>query len=51
MIADADAAADRRGISRSELTVLDAGSGQGELSVYLACKGFKVIAVDISTEA
>lgn len=34
-----------------EITVLDAGSGQGELSVYLACLGFSVIGVDISDEA
>ena len=35
----------------SEFTVLDAGCGQGELSVYLATKGFRVIGVDISAEA
>jgi ubiquinone/menaquinone biosynthesis C-methylase UbiE len=44
------AAADRSGLKREQLTVLDAGSGLGKLSVYLACKGFKVIGVDISEE-
>lgn len=44
-------AADQLEIPRQEITVLDAGSGQGELSVYLACLGFNVIGVDISTEA
>ena len=33
------------------MLILDAGSGQGELSVYLACLGFNVIGVDISSEA
>ena len=33
------------------LTVLDAGCGLGELSAYLACKGFDVVGVDISIEA
>lgn len=47
LIADAD----RRRVPRSDIVVLDAGSGQGELSVYLACVGFKVFAVDISSEA
>ena len=47
LIADAD----NLGISRQEVNVLDAGSGQGELSVYLACRGFNVTAVDISSEA
>lgn len=37
--------------SPNDVTVLDAGCGQGELSVYLACKGFQVIGVDISHEA
>ena len=31
-------------------TVLDAGSGKGELSVYLACKGFEVTGIEISEE-
>ena len=47
LIADAD----QLGIPREEINVLDAGSGQGELSVYLACLGFNVIGVDISSEA
>jgi len=33
-----------------EVTVLDAGCGQGKLSVYLACQGYQVIGVDISKE-
>jgi ubiquinone/menaquinone biosynthesis C-methylase UbiE len=33
------------------ITVLDAGCGQGGLSVYLAAKGFNVIGVDISPVA
>ena len=44
-------AADRLGLDRSDICVLDAGSGQGELSVYLAAIGFNVVAVDISSEA
>lgn len=39
------------GVPQNEITVLDAGCGLGELSVYLACQGFKVVGVDISTEA
>ena len=39
------------GIKPKDVSVLDAGCGQGELSVYLACKGFRVIGVDISHEA
>ena len=30
---------------------MDAGCGFGELSIYLACKGFNVVGVDISFEA
>ena len=43
--------ADNSGIPRKNICILDAGSGQGELSVYLACLGFNVIGVDISSEA
>ncbi len=43
--------ADSRNILREDVLILDAGSGQGELSVYLACLGFNVIGVDISSEA
>lgn len=32
-----------------ELAILDAGCGEGGLSTYLACKGYNVIGVDIST--
>lgn len=44
-------AADQLDIPREQIHVLDAGSGQGELAVYLACLGFEVIGVDISSEA
>lgn len=44
-------AAEELNIPKEEIVVLDAGSGQGELSVYLACLGFNVIGVDISSEA
>lgn len=37
------------GRSFGALTVLDAGCGLGELSVYLACRGFRVVGVDVST--
>ncbi len=43
--------ADSKNILRKDILILDAGSGQGELSVYLACLGFNVIGVDISSEA
>lgn len=36
------------GLAPSDVTVLDAGAGLGELSVYLACRGFNVVGVDIS---
>lgn len=39
------------GMQRDQITVLDAGCGLGELSTYLACKGFNVIGVDISAAA
>jgi len=39
------------GQKEEELTILDAGFGQGELSVYLGCLGLNVIGVDISSEA
>ena len=39
------------GMNPSQTSVLDAGCGQGELSVYLACKGYRVIGVDISSVA
>jgi SAM-dependent methyltransferase len=38
-------------VPRNRLTILDAGCGLGELSVYLACQGFSVVGVDVSTEA
>ena len=40
-----------RGQKNEELTILDAGFGQGELSIYLGCLGFNVIGIDISSEA
>lgn len=41
----------KSGIDRTDVRVLDAGCGQGELSVYLAGLGIHVIGVDISEEA
>lgn len=40
-----------QGGKNENITVLDAGFGQGELSVYLGCLGFNVIGIDISSEA
>jgi ubiquinone/menaquinone biosynthesis C-methylase UbiE len=42
--------AERVGLPPERLLVLDAACGQGELSVYLACRGFHVVGVDISRE-
>jgi len=44
------ASAERLGLPRERIRVLDAACGQGELSVYLACRGFHVVGVDISRE-
>lgn len=41
----------RQNIGPEQVTILDAGCGQGELSVWLATNGFHVIGVDISEEA
>ena len=41
----------KKGLGTREVRVLDAGCGQGELSVYLAAHGFQVVGVDISEEA
>lgn len=38
----------RKGLTPADTLILDAGCGQGELSVYLGCKGYNVIGVDIS---
>lgn len=38
-------------VAPKRITVLDAGCGQGELSVYLACYGFTVLGVDVSPVA
>lgn len=43
--------ADNKCVDRSEITIIDAGCGLGKLSVYLACKGFNVIGIDISDAA
>jgi SAM-dependent methyltransferase len=40
-----------RNSSPGDLRVLDSGCGQGELSVYLACRGLTVVGVDISRAA
>ena len=39
------------GIKPEDATVVDTGYGRGALSIYLACKGFNVIGVDISETA
>lgn len=39
-----------RGLSPEKITILDCGSGLGELSVYLSALGFNVIGVEISEE-
>jgi len=44
------AAVEASGNQPEDLTVLDAGSGLGRLSAYLACKGFNVVGIDISSE-
>jgi SAM-dependent methyltransferase len=42
---------DLRDRAPETVTVVDAGCGTGRLSIYLACKGFNVVAVDISEVA
>lgn len=44
-------AASKLGRPRSDITVLDAGCGQGNLALYLACIGFHAIGVDLSPVA
>ena len=44
-------AVDSAEVHKNRIKILDAGCGLGELSVYLACKGFSVVGVDISYEA
>lgn len=39
------------GVKPEELTILDAACGAGELSIYLACKGFNIVGVDFSAES
>ena len=43
-------AIDTTGKQASDVTILDAGSGSGKLSAYLACQGYNVVGVDISEE-
>lgn len=42
-------AAARTGKDREALRIVDVGSGNGELSAYLACRGFHVHGIDVST--
>lgn len=44
-------AAWRKDREPNNITILDAGCGLGELTVYLACKGYYVLGVDISSKA
>jgi len=44
-------AAVKTGKNYGEITVIDAGCGLGELTAYLAIKGFNVIGIDIAKEA
>ncbi len=44
-------AGDRLRAARNEINILDAGCGQGELSVYLSALGYNVTGVDVSAEA
>ncbi len=39
------------GLNRKDLTIIEVGCGNGNISYQLACLGFKVRAVDISPEA
>jgi SAM-dependent methyltransferase len=45
------AAMQATGRSQDELLVLDAGCGLGELSVFMACHGYRVVGVDLSPKA
>lgn len=48
IIRSIDEFAERRAPTRSEVRILDAGSGVGRTSVYFACKGYDVHGVEIS---
>lgn len=50
IIAEIDDLALARGQSAGDITILDAGSGIGETSVYFACKGYDVLGVEISEQ-
>ncbi len=39
------------GRGKDELLVLDAGSGLGEMSVFVACHGYRVVGVELSQKA